>query len=240
LEYVKILLWPSGLTASHGQYVANPWEHPAPWIGAALLAAWIGTAAFLAWPRRQDRFRSPRTALALAWMVATLAPHLGVLPLDTFVAERFLYLPLAGIAALIGLAFDYFRRERLGAAAILALPLLSFGRTGDWRDETRLWTAAARTEPGNAFARFALAEALYAEGRTAESAQAVREGLALNPSAPLAYAGLNNLSEAALKEGRPGAALRFAEKALRVRPDGPEALFNRRAASAALEARGKR
>jgi tetratricopeptide (TPR) repeat protein len=88
------------------------------------------------------------------------------------------------------------------------------------------------TEPGNSFARLALAEAFYARGRLTEAAQATRDAMTLNPSAPLAFAGLNNLSAMALKEGRPRAALIFAEKALRIQPNSPVARGNRDRAAA--------
>jgi protein O-mannosyl-transferase len=229
LEHVRLLLLPTGLTVSHEQAVGNPWEHPAPWAGLAVFAAWTCAAALL-W-RRGAR----RPALALAWVVAALSPHLGWLPLDTFAAERFLCLPVAGIAGLTALLWEARPRGRaLLAAAVVALGAGAFRRTADWKDETSLWEAAVSTEP-HAFARMALAEAYYLRGRWADAARETRLALAEEPSAPLVFAGLNNLSELALKEGRPGAALRFADRALRLQPVSPVAQRNRGEALAKMK-----
>lgn len=219
-EYLTLLAWPARLAASHWQFVDNAWE-PAPWRGLALSFAWL-LATLLSW--RQGRRRA---AAAMAWIPVTLSPHLGLVPLDTFVAERFLYLPLAGAAALAGLLWESVPKARgVLMAAVVAAGFVSFRQAGVWRDEASLWAGAVRTEPGNPFARLSLAEALYARGDFAAAAQATREGLTRNPSASLAFAGLNNLSDLSLKDNRPGAARRFAEKALRIFPNHPAALHN--------------
>jgi tetratricopeptide (TPR) repeat protein len=229
LEYVKLLLWPAKLAASHDQYLISPWEHPAPWIGAVLLAAWIGGTVLL-WLRG-----SRRPALGMAWIAAALTPHIGLFPLDTFVAERFLYFPAAGMGVLAAAAWDAGKARR-AARLLWVLPavfaVMSFRRTASWRNDLTLWQSAVAVEPGNSFSRLALAEAFYARGRLTEAAQATREAMTLNPSAPLAFAGLNNLSGMALKEGRPGAALIFAKKALRIQPNSPVARRNRDRAAA--------
>lgn len=229
LEYVKLLLWPAKLAVSHDQYLMSPWEHPAPWVGIILLAAWIAGAVLL-WLQG-----SRRAALGMAWIAAALTPHIGLFPLDTFVAERFLYFPAAGIGVLAAAAWDAGKARR-AARLLWALPalfaVLSFRQTDSWRNDLTLWRSAVATEPGNSFARLALAEAFYARGRLTEAAQATRDAMTLNPSAPLAFAGLNNLSAMALKEGRPRAALIFAEKALRIQPNSPVARGNRDRAAA--------
>lgn len=232
LEYVSLLLRPVRLTVSHMQYVDNPWEHPAPWLGALLLLLWVGAVPVL-W-RRGFRL----AALAMAWIPATLSLHLGFLPLDTFVAERFLYLPVAGLAVLLALAWDASSRRgirALLATLVLFLAVAAFRRNGDWRDDLALWRAAVRTEPHNPFARLSLAEAYFARERFPEAAQATRDALTLRPSVSLAFAGLNNLSNLALMEGRPGAALRFADRALRIDSDSVHARRNRERALALLQ-----
>ncbi len=229
-EYVKIVLRPVDLTVSHRQYVDVPWQSPWPWVGLALFAAqaWLAT--------RLWRRGATLPAYALAWPLLTTLPVLGVVPAVTFVAERFLYAPLAGVGLLAGWAWDRIP-ARLGRRQILwrgtlCLWLLflatgAFQRTGAWKNEVTLWESAVAQDPQNAFARVCLAQAYAEKKEYLRAEEEYRAALGRSPSHDTAFAALNNLAELHNRQGRPEQSLAWSEKALSLRPGAPTALYNR-------------
>lgn len=231
-EYLKIVGFPAGLTVSHGLYVDHPGQSPAAWMGLAALAAWAVAAALLL--RRRSRL-----GLSLAWYLLALLPVLGFLPLVTFVAERFLYMPLAGLSVAAAAAWDAVRVKLKDAGWILAaglagLAAAAFVQTGVWKDDMTLWSAAVEAEPDNSFARACLADALDEARRPAAAAAQYAEALARRPSAAVAFTAYNNLAKLENQRGRPGAALALCEKALALQPGSSSALFNKAVALALL------
>ncbi len=232
-EYVKIVLRPVDLTVSHRQYVDVPWQSPWPWVGLALFAAQAWLAARL-WRRR-----ATLPAYALAWPLLTLLPVLGVVPAVTFVAERFLYAPLAGVGLLAGWTWDrvptWSGRRRNGTALwrgtlclwLLLLATGAFRRTGVWKNEVTLWESAVAQDPQNAFARVCLAQAYAGKKEYGRAEEEYRAALDRSPSLDTAFAALNNLAELRNRQGRPEQSLAWSEKALSLRPGAPAALYNR-------------
>lgn len=239
LEYCKILLYPAVLTVSRDQPVWTPWESLWPWVGFLWEAVFICGVVWI-WGRGRRA-----TAAALGWIYLGLFPVLGFFPTTTFVAERFLYIPMLGFAWILGQAYDgCAEKARLGRsllAAGLALLLLGYGlrsysRIGDFRSETALWESAVGAEPFNAFATACLALAHEQEGRLEEAAGIYPRVLLKRPSRHIAFAACNNVSSVYVRLNKPKKALAWAEKALRIFPDHPAALYNRSQALKLLEA----
>ncbi|HEX6276244.1 MAG TPA: CDC27 family protein [Polyangiaceae bacterium] len=127
------------------------------------------------------RFRArvgARSATGLALALGALLPvlHVVPIPLLTLTADRFLYLPAAGLALAVAPALDRFlaaRRARWAAAVGVAatLAVVTFGRVATWSDELEFWVqtyletpktnGAAATELGNVYYRAGLFEDGY-------------------------------------------------------------------------------
>jgi tetratricopeptide (TPR) repeat protein len=154
-------------------------------IGAPHLASWphaaLGAVAAVAATYGLTRLVRRGSAHALAGAacaLAALAPvlHLLTLPIHTVAADRYLYLPLAGLAVLAAALATGLRPRaaRAAAAAGLALALAcgatTFRRSALWTDELALWRTAVRDGPAaSALAPAALGEALLRRGRPAEA-----------------------------------------------------------------------
>ena len=181
-RYLGLLLWPSGLTVFHA---AGPPVGPMVWASAAL--GWAAVAALVA---LQIRKPSAAGAFGLLWAALTFAPASGLVAIPaTPVAERFLYLPLAGIALV---AADLLARLHLAgrarlvagaavAAALLALAARAAVRTADWRDDAALFGSAVRVDPGSVRAWFNLGVAEKDRGDLAAAGRAWEAVLALDP-----------------------------------------------------------
>jgi tetratricopeptide (TPR) repeat protein len=89
---------------------------------------------------------TPETGLGFALAAGALFPvlHVVSLPIRTLAADRFLYLPTAGLALGLAPALDRvlaLSRPRWAAAVALALSLAAttFHRVGVWSDELEFW-----------------------------------------------------------------------------------------------------
>ena len=195
-NYLWLLVWPRDLSCdySYNQIALARWPFGTPedWQAAAAAAALaaLATGAVMAWRRaRPAGFFAAFAFLALA-PVSNL-----VVPAGTIMAERLLYLPLAGAAACAALglwaASRHLGMPRAAAAlacvAVTACGLRTWTRNFDWRDDASLWNAALAVSPRSYKVHQAVAAASFrAPGgpeqidriiAEAETAQAILRGL---------------------------------------------------------------
>jgi len=172
--YLRVYLWPVGLSVIH-RHPGMP--TPAAFVAAAGVLATVTILAVTA--ARRGR---PLPLAGWFWFLGTLVPMIGIVQVGSSGwSERYLYLPLVGLAVataavgerLLALVSDAVPRSagslatRLGGAAVVAwiagLAGLAWWQTGQWRDTP---TLAARTlaahpagpepprQPGEATARW--------------------------------------------------------------------------------------
>jgi tetratricopeptide (TPR) repeat protein len=210
--YAGKLLWPVKLRVSYGYPIFH---------GSAFLLAgfvWMLYALSLFFLRK-DRWAS----LGLLWIGAGLLPVLQIIPIRAFVAERFLYVPMIGVAILVARASEFKQGQRLCRLWLLFLAWMTWRTTPAWKNEVSLWAEAVRHEPENAFARSCYAAALPNPRAAIEQYQ---RALGSHPSADLHFTIENNLAEALLRQGSPGEALLWAHKAVEENPTNAAALYN--------------
>ncbi|HSM14151.1 MAG TPA: hypothetical protein VLA66_08785, partial [Thermoanaerobaculia bacterium] len=168
--YLRLLLVPWGQSVRHVSEV--PLSAAEPRALAALLVA----AALAAWTLDAVR-RRPDEAFGLLWFWAALLPVSGLVPLrGDLMGERFLYLPMIGLAlALVSLAARWTGRlsprplRALAALLLLALATLTAVRTRAWRDDLTLFESAVRVSPGSNAIRLNLAREYARRGRDDEA-----------------------------------------------------------------------
>jgi hypothetical protein len=164
---------------------------------AALLAAGVAAALVVGWRRRR------RQALLLAWAFLALGPIVGLVPLPTFVQDRYLLVPTVGLSLLAGdLVAGLGRRPSRRARTLIAtgallvtLAALSARASHCWSDTLALWRHAVEVTPRSPTALARLAEATYDEAartrdpaRLAEAERLARAALALAPAHPMSHA----------------------------------------------------
>jgi len=181
-RYVGLLVAPVRLS------VLRPIPAPgmlAAIAGLALLAGFLALA--FRWRRR------PLRLLALGAVLLPLLPVLYVPAIESgqsVFGERYLYLPVLGVAWAVAWAFEE-ARQRLGRPAVplaLATVLVAacsaavLARTSVWRDSLSLWKDAVAQAPGSAAAHENLCFALYTAGRVEEALSACERALTLDPA----------------------------------------------------------
>ncbi len=165
-----LLVWPATLSTDYSYrqipVVTLPPSTVADWI--AILAVPVLVAAAWAIVRLWRRHRA--CAFLLAFAAIGLLPSANLLRvIGSIMAERFLYLPLVGVAGATALAIDGWaespgrRRLATGALAVVALAygLRTAVRNRDWRDERSIWAATVAAAPESAKAHKGYANAIF-------------------------------------------------------------------------------
>lgn len=169
--YLRQLVWPRDLCAEYGPWNIRNVTLP---VSVAVLAGLIGAQVWLG--RRDRAFAFGATTFWLA-----LLPVSNLLPIYQPVADRFLYLPLTGMALCAGALA---RRFRFGpvALALLALPLapLTWRQQQVWRDELSLWQHTIRINPGSIHGYNNLGCALVNAGRLDEALRVFERSLEIS------------------------------------------------------------
>lgn len=169
-RYVSVSLWPARLVADYSHFdPTRSLAEPRWWFALAMLAAPVVIAV-------SARRRMPLVSIGFTWFFLALAPVSNVIPTMQYLAERFLYFPLIGLAMVfLGVclwlqavleslpanasvrllpsrslrSMSGFLVAFLAALTITALAGRTVLRMGEWRDELSLHAATLRDAPRN-------------------------------------------------------------------------------------------
>lgn len=164
-HYAHLALWPVDLAP--GLHLA--WPPPVPWVALGL--GLVGAGGLIGLGRGS-------AAAGLAFGACTLAPALGAVASQGLVADRYLYLPLAGLALAVGAAF-----HRAGPALLLCLTMALGGamttslQVRIWNGSDSLWAAAVSRHP-SPWVYGVVARELDLDGRKDEAVEWYRRATA--------------------------------------------------------------
>ena len=148
----------------------------------------IGLNLVVLWVSRQRK----ELLFGLLWFAVALAPSSQVMAHHIHRADRFLYLPLAGLALAVAMGCkplgSRLRRPVaaagalvLGLLVLLALETLATSQVWTWRNEITACENSLKLDPGSPTARCALADRLVVNGQSLRAAQTYREAMRLHP-----------------------------------------------------------
>jgi tetratricopeptide (TPR) repeat protein len=180
--YAQLVVCPVNLCADYG----------GPSVGHLTLPLAIvivtALAAVLAWGCWRDR----RIAFGTALMLLPLVPVSNLVPIYRAAADRYLYLPLAGVAVIVACvvatAWSRASRERrqvglgVGLVALGLLAAACMARQRVWSNSMALWTDTLTRNPASYSAASGLAAAFREAGQFTESERAARHALVLSGS----------------------------------------------------------
>lgn len=165
---VRSLFWPTQLAISYDNRT-----FPASFLDREVMLGMVLVVltCLLLWILRRKRI----VLLGVAWFLIALAPALQLMPHHIHRADRFLYLPLAGLAVALAaglrpLAEKLIARHTAAAAlvpaliVVLLLGLRSAGQVETWRDAISMWENCVRVTPNDGFLHDALARTLASRG----------------------------------------------------------------------------
>jgi tetratricopeptide (TPR) repeat protein len=167
------------LPTLHSFHEPDPVGAAAFWFSSWSLAALLAWCA-LGWLLR----REPRAPLFAALLLASLLPASGLLPMETPLAERYLYIPSAFFCALLAMALRRLPGPRLAVvSAIVGLVFAGSAlvRCQDWQNWESLWTRTVVTSPNHPTAHYHLGYEWFMQGRLEEAIAEYEIGVTLNP-----------------------------------------------------------
>jgi tetratricopeptide (TPR) repeat protein len=231
VHYLRLSLWPVGLCLDYDWPVASTLGAVVP-PGLVIIALLLVTAWGL--------IRRSWLGFAGAWFFLILAPTSSFIPIKDPAFEHRMYLPLAGLIAVVVIGGDVVLKRifghlsfsaRLGRViqgAIVGVTALLLGygtvqRNEDYRSELAMWADVAGKRPHNARARVALGNALLARNRVAEAVAAYREAVGIRPDFADAQCALGM---GLAKKGSVDEAVAAYREALRLDPNHPQAHYN--------------
>jgi tetratricopeptide (TPR) repeat protein len=178
--YAQLILFPVNLCADYG--LTSVSHLPLPL--ALVLLATLAVAGALA--SRHDR----RLLFAFCMILLPLVPVANLIPIYRPAADRYLYLPMAGVALVVACLLDapwLAGREQLRQrflvgcmAAIAALGMACIERQTVWANAFALWDDSYRKNPASITNAMGLGEALREAGRLTEAEQLTREAIRLS------------------------------------------------------------
>ncbi len=238
-HYLRLMIWPSGLTIDYGWPAATLRE---AWPAVALIMALALLTAWAVWRRREAGFWG-------AWFFFFLAPS-TLIPLPDVAFEHRMYLPSAAVVILfLGMAFLILGRlkERKEGSPVsqkapampvfitivlcwgLALGVSTFERNGDYRSEMAIWLDAIQKRPDNFRGYHGVASALSKKGEFGLALAYMNKSIRLNPRNAYAY---NDAGCILFALNRPADAIPFFRESVRWKPDNAKAHNNLGAALA--------
>ncbi|HHT9109490.1 MAG TPA: tetratricopeptide repeat protein, partial [Candidatus Wunengus sp. YC64] len=126
-----------------------------------------------------------------SWFFVTLLPVLGIVPIGNIMAERYLYLPIAGFCGIAGctVANSVFRKK---GVIIIGIILLSMQigviwRNGVWQNDTTLWFSTYQREPNSARACSNLGDAYFKNNQYEAAIYMYKKSLSLPYSYPFIH-----------------------------------------------------
>ena len=205
IQYLWLLFAPVNLA---GDYDFNSipiaglrdWD---AWIGLLLIAATIAVAYFY-------RRRNPVVSLALLFAIVAFIPVSNwIMPISVLMAERFLYLPLAGLSlaggVLVSKIEDHRIRRLIGAGGLAAALILCVSHNYIWRNNFTFYGNMVRVQPNNVKGRIGYGAMLVDVGHMQEAADQVEAGLRIFPDNPalISTLALTKVTRTSCAEARP-------------------------------------
>ena len=184
IEYLILTFYPLHLAGDY-DYNAIPianfvdWD---AWLGLVLIAATVVTAYFY-------RHRNWAVSLGLSFALIAFIPASNwIMPISILMAERFLYLPMIGLALVGATALSQLEDRRLrrlvGIGALSTAIVLCNSHDYIRRDDFTFFKNMVRVVPNSAKARLGWGFALTKAGRNDEAERELEAGLRIIPDYP--------------------------------------------------------
>ncbi|MFA5315847.1 MAG: tetratricopeptide repeat protein [Dehalococcoidales bacterium] len=225
-SYMRLLLAPIGLHMEYGNRLFA-WSDPAVISGIAVSASL--TAFALA--RRGAHGRDGIFCFSVLWFFAALLPYSNVLPMNAYMAEHWLYLPLFGFVLMAAKLFSAMiggRFRRLSVAAvtciILAFSAMTVAQNRYWEDPIRFYETTIRYSPGSHRLYYNLGIQYKNSSRLRDAIDCYGKAISLSPDIPSYY---NNRANAYAQEGEFDKAISDYTKAIELDPAHINAYLNR-------------
>ncbi|MBJ6759366.1 tetratricopeptide repeat protein [Myxococcaceae bacterium JPH2] len=232
-SYARLLTIPSGLSIFHHFEPSTSITEGPVVLGALVVVTLLVALARL-------RTRVPLAWLGLLWVILPLLPALHLRALgESPVAERYAYLPSAGLCILLAMAWNAWEqggRQRSVALLVgIGVLVVATAKTSTqvlvWQDEVSLWANAVDVEPASPVPAYQLGATLLREGEAERALPVLDHAVVMRPTYSPA---VEALAQALLQSGQAARARELLEAAIPSAPTLPSFHFRLGEAKRAL------
>ena len=203
LVYLKLWFFPVGLTVDHHVKLIDIFKDNYIWY---YILAFIVLLSLVVLLYKKDK----RITFFFAWFIITLLPT-SLLPLNTVMAEKRIYLSGIGIAGVVNALFirvylRYVMKKGVLYKLFITLIIIivfiysvgTFARNRVWKDEYSLWSDAVKKSPDSPLSYQMLGEGYMLKGELNKAINAFERSISLNPRDGRVY---NSLGIAFYRKG---------------------------------------
>lgn len=230
MVYFGLIVFPHGLHMERTIAISRSLFDPAA-IGALLVMIGIGWVAYLAY-KRDNRL----IAFGILWFFANLLPVSNIVPINSFIAEHWIYMASVGFFLILGIGVSGLYKNvlkgnialKIGMTVILAGVLGCYAgvtvlRNFDWKDEITFFKSTLKYHPKNARLYLNLGNTYYEKGEIDNAIEQYRKSIDINPRYAVAY---GNIGSAYLHKGDIDKAEEYLIKGVNFQAKYPIAHYN--------------
>jgi Tfp pilus assembly protein PilF len=228
LVYFGILIFPQGLHMERRIPISySPFE-PGALVGF-IIVAFLVFVAFTT--LRKNRIVS----FSLFWFFLTLFPVSNIIPINSLLAEHWVYMPQIGLFIVIGMLLKTGAQKYLPSKALKGIGMLALcgimslyfmgtvQRNTDWKDEITFFKATLKHQPNNSRLHLNLGNTYFEKGMKEEALEEYQKTIELNKKDPIAYC---NIATIYINRGNLAKAEEYLSMALHLDQNVPLAHLN--------------
>ncbi len=229
LVYFRLMLFPTGLHMERAISISRDLLHPQGLFALAVILALVAVAVAT---YRKNRLVS----FSIAWFFANLLPVSNIIPINSFLAEHWIYTASIGPFLLLGMAFSriYYGIVpakvwyRLATVVFLAVLIGAYARgtvlrNMDWKDEITFFNSTLKYHPRNARLYLNLGNTYYERGEIDQAIEQYQKAININKKYAVAY---GNIGSAYLHKKDADKAEEYLTVAIKLKQNYPIAHYN--------------
>ncbi|HPS19910.1 MAG TPA: tetratricopeptide repeat protein [Candidatus Omnitrophota bacterium] len=230
VEYLRLLILPNDLHMERTISVTTNLFDPGA-LFALLVVAIMISLAFSSYKKGQRT-----VSFAIAWFFVCLFPVSNIIPINSLIAEHWIYLASVGLFLLFGIAISTIMRRpeiknpllRYSLTAVLltaAVPygIITINRNKDWKDEISFFTSTLKFHPNNARLYLNLGNTYYEKDDHIKAIEQYQKAISINPKFDSAY---GNIGSSYMALGDFAKAEQYLNTAIQIQPNFPIAHYN--------------
>jgi len=192
LRYVYIMVWPLNLTIEYNVIMYDSLLSlkviAAIFVYLLIVFFWIGS------------YRDHKVAFfSVGWFFITLLPFSNVLPMLTFMADRYLYVPSFGFILFIVYLLEFVRKYSKALSVLVVIILIIFYssltvvRSSEWKSDEILFLKAEERQPKNSIIYNDIGQLYQEKGLYDKAFKSYEKAIRLNKRNHIAWLNLGTL-----------------------------------------------
>ena len=214
-NYIRILFLPFNLHMEYGNILFS-------FLNFKVIFGLIIISGLLFWGRRSKN-SNPLICFSIFWFLIALLPVSNLYPINSYMAEHWLYLPSIGFFLILGELFERnYAKEKMKLITLgLFICLLSgygyltFKQNNYWGSELYFFKRTLKYAPQSSKVYYNLGNALYSAGDNLGGVGMYLKAIQLEPRCAGAY---ENIGSIYISLGRNEEGIKYCQKALEINP----------------------